>query len=134
MATHTNVMEDTMTTTTAPQQPVTQRADRDTSTGRFLPGNRANPGGSKGRPSLTAAIARRINDELPDGRTKLDAIADRLIDIALNEQPRVAVQAMIEILKRLDGTPKQSTSEAERTTLQIRITEAVDPRLSAASD
>ena len=120
--------------TTTPQQSITQSSDRDPSTGRFLPGNRANPGGSKGRPSLTAAIARRISDELPDGRTKLDAIADRLIDIALNEQPRVAVQAMTEILKRLDGIPGQVTSEPERMTYQISFTEAVDPRLYAANE
>jgi hypothetical protein len=123
-----------MTTTTATQQSITQRSDRDPSTGRFLPGNNANPGGSKGRPSLTAAIVRRIAGELPDGRTKLDAIADRLIDIALNEPPRVAVQAMTEILKRLNGTPGQVASEPERVTYQIRFTEATDPRLEAASE
>jgi hypothetical protein len=124
-----------MTMTNAPQQSITQRSDRDPSTGRFLPGNNANPGGSKGRPSLTAAIGRRIAGELPDGRTKLDAIADRLIDIALNEPPRVAVQAMTEILKRLDGTPGKLASEPERVTYQIRFTEAIDPtRLEAAAE
>ena len=65
-------------------------------------------------------------------RAQLDAIADRLIDIALNEQPRVAVQAMTEILRRLDGIPGQVTSEPERMVYNIRFSEAADPRLSAA--
>ena len=50
------------------------------------------------------------------------------------QQPRVAVQAMTEILRRLDGTPGQVASEPERMVYNIRFNEATDPRLGAANE
>lgn len=83
--------------------------DADTATrddhGRYLPGTSGNPGGRpKGSVSLVTSIRRELERRRDLGQPGLEAVAARLVDLALEGDLR----AVREIGDRLDGKPTQA--------------------------
>lgn len=73
--------------------------------GRYLPGTSGNPGGRpKGSVSLVTSIRRELERRQDLGQPGLDAVAARLVDLALEGDLR----AVREIGDRLDGKPTQA--------------------------
>lgn len=74
-------------------------ADRDAKTGRFLPGNRANPNGRPTKRLLTDAL-RDMTD--PDELAKL-----------LLRRAKKSDQVLIYVFDRLEGKPKQAVEVSD---------------------
>jgi serine/threonine protein kinase len=76
-------------------------------TGRgFLPGQSGNPKGRPRTKGLVAALKSAVAEVTADGRTVEQAIVDELISQALRGPKRL--QAIAEILDRLEGKPRQA--------------------------
>jgi hypothetical protein len=77
--------------------------------GRFLPGTSGNPGGRpKGSVSLATALQRELLRRQESGQAGIEAVAARLVDLALAGDLR----AVREIGDRIDGKPKQAVDLA----------------------
>ena len=76
--------------------------NRDPQTGKFLPGNSANPGG---RPKQEFSIAAVLRAEL-QARPN---VIKRWVDLAESENDDVALRALISLANRVEGMPKQAT-------------------------
>lgn len=74
--------------------------------GRFLPGVSGNPAGRGNAPSLVAALRAELGERERGGRPALQAIAARLVDMALDGD----IRAIREVLDRMDGKPMQALS------------------------
>jgi len=69
-------------------------------------------GNPTGRPkkefSITSILREKLEEKLPDGRTKAQALVDRFIEIGLGTEDNHALVAIKHIVDRLEGTPMQS--------------------------
>jgi hypothetical protein len=72
----------------------------------FQSGQSGNPAGRPRTKGLVAALKSAVAEVTADGRTVEQAIVDELISQALRGQKRL--QAIAEILDRLEGKPRQA--------------------------
>jgi hypothetical protein len=69
----------------------------------FVKGQSGNPGGRTRNKPWLEALRLALHEETPDGRKRLRAIADKMVELALAGD----LEAIREIGNRLDGRPRQ---------------------------
>lgn len=93
----------------------------------FKPGQSGNPSGKKRTDDEAwgRAIRRAVNSKTPEGKAKLKALADVLVDEAMGGN----MVALKEIGDRLDGKPAQAISADVTGGLTINVVKhgSVDP-------
>lgn len=72
----------------------------------FQKGKSGNPGGKPKDKAFADAVRVAVNREEPDGRKKLNALAEKLVDFAMAGEG----WAMQQIADRLDGKPAQEST------------------------
>jgi len=80
----------------------------------FQKGKSGNPSGRPKEKAFADAVRLAVNREGPDGRRKLQAIAEKLADAAVAGEP----WAIAQIGDRLDGKPAQSLEHSGDMTLR----------------
>lgn len=94
----------------------------------FQPGQSGNPQGRPRTKGLVNALKAAVAEEVPDGRTVEEALADTLIEEGLNGKHRLA--AISAIYDRIEGKPRQSISfEDARKQEQEEIAGMTDEQL-----
>lgn len=77
----------------------------------FVKGKSGNP---NGRPrvenSLSDIIRKKLKEPHPEGKTREDFIAERLLSFAETSKEEVSLNAILKIMDRLEGTPRQSVA------------------------
>ncbi len=82
----------------------------------FVPGVSGNPSGRpKKQYSLTSMLREKGEAILPDGRTRADALAEKIWQLA-EEGDRIMAQYLID---RMDGKPKERVEHSEAYISQI---------------
>jgi hypothetical protein len=78
-----------------------ERTDRDPKTGRFLPGNRANPGG---RPKGSVSLTTLLRNRLAKNPHEAEEIVNALIALCKGKE----LGALKEAFDRIDGKPTET--------------------------
>lgn len=78
----------------------------------FQKGNPGGPGRPKVENSLSDMLRKQLKEPHPAGMTREQFIANKLLTIAETADDQTSMTAILKIMDRLEGTPKQSI-EAE---------------------
>lgn len=85
----------------------------------FKKGQSGNP---KGRPrlenSLSSILRKKLEDTLPDGRTKAEALIDRFIEVGLVAEATHVITSLKNMMDRLEGTAHQSITAEVNTSVK----------------